>query len=41
MQLVYGLHFGAWLLLWLSLFAAVKHVWPQSLVGETLAVLTA
>lgn len=40
MQLVVGLHFGAWLVLWLTLFAWVKLTYPDSAAGRVLGVLT-
>jgi hypothetical protein len=39
MQAVYGLQFGAWLLLWLSLFAWVKIRFPDSIPGQVLATI--
>lgn len=40
MQLVVGLHFGAWLVLWLSLFTWVRLSYPNSAAGRVLGVLT-
>jgi hypothetical protein len=39
MQLAYGLQFGAWLILWLSLFAWVKIRFPDSSAGKVLATI--
>lgn len=39
MQLVYGLQFGAWLLLWLSAFAFIKIRFPGSAPGKVLATV--
>lgn len=39
MQGVYGLYFGAWLVLWLSLFAWVKIRYPTSAPGRVLATI--
>lgn len=39
MQAVYGLQFGAWLLLWLALFAWVKIRFPDSVPGKVLATI--
>ena len=39
MNAVYGLYFGAWLVLWLSLFAWIKIRWPQSLPGKVLSTI--
>ena len=40
MQLAVGLHFGAWLILWLTLFAWVRLSYPNSAPGRVLGVLT-
>lgn len=40
MQLAVGLHFGAWLVLWLALFTWVRLMYPDSAVGRVLGVLT-
>ena len=39
MQAAFGLQFGAWLLLWLSLFAWVKLRFPDSAPGRVLAAI--
>lgn len=39
MQAVVGLHFGAWLVLWLAVFAWVKATFPGSAADRVLAVL--
>jgi hypothetical protein len=39
MQLAYGLQFGAWLILWLSLFSFVKIRFPDSTPGKVLATI--
>ena len=39
MNAVYGLYFGAWLILWLSLFAWIKIRWPQSIPGQVLSTI--
>ena len=39
MQLIYGLQFGAWLLLYLSAFALVKIRFPDSVPGRILATI--
>lgn len=36
---VFGLYFGAWLVLWLSLFAWVKIRFPDSAPGKVLATI--
>lgn len=40
MQLAVGLHFGAWLVLWLTLLAWVRLTYPNSAPGRVLGVLT-
>ena len=40
MQVAYGLQFGAWLLLWLSVFAWVKIWFPDSAPGKVLATIS-
>lgn len=40
MQLAVGLHFGAWLILWLTLMAWVRLSYPNSAPGRVLGVLT-
>ena len=39
MQGVYGMYFGAWLILWLSLFAFIKIRFPDSAPGKVLATI--
>lgn len=39
MQAIYGLQFGAWLLLWLAVFAWVKIRFPDSPPGRVLATI--
>lgn len=39
MQLAYGIQFGAWLLLYLSLFAWIKIRFPDSAPGKVLATI--
>lgn len=40
MQLIVGIHFGAWLVLWLTLFAWVRLAYPDSAPARVLGVLT-
>lgn len=40
MQAVVGLHFGAWLVLWLALLAWVRLSYPDSAIGRVAGVLT-
>lgn len=40
MQLAVGLHFGAWLILWLTLLSWVRLTYPNSAPGRVLGVLT-
>lgn len=39
MQLVYGLQFGAWLVLWLSVFSYIKIKYPDSSAGKIFATI--
>jgi hypothetical protein len=39
MQLAYGLQFGAWLVLYLALFATIKIRFPDSTPGKLLATI--
>lgn len=39
MQAAFGLQVGAWILLWLSLFAFVKIRYPNTTPGKVLATI--
>jgi hypothetical protein len=40
MQLIFGLQVGLWLLLWLTAFAWVKMMFPDSAPGKVLATIS-